>query len=130
MEDIELFDCPQCQGVGMMEEEAGWCVYVACIDCGCHTVEVPYNSEEEKLEAYRQNEKANRCEYVHWDLLRWHTDWVKLCGELLCCACVGNAEGADAAFAKIPVVMRELVHLRPDIYDHELCCTAVNQWRR
>ncbi len=85
---------------------------------------------EEKLEAYRQSEKAGRCEYVHWDLLRWHTDWVKLCGELLCCACVGDAEGADAAFAKIPVAMRELVHLRPDIYDHELCCTAVNQWRR
>ena len=82
------------------------------------------------LEAYRQSGKMNRCEYVHWDLLRWHTDWVKLCGELLCCACVGDAEGADAAFAKSPVAMRELVHLRPDIYDHELCCTAVNQWRR
>ena len=53
MEDIELFDCPQCQGVGMMEEEQGWCVYVSCIDCGCHTVEVPYNSEEEKQEAYK-----------------------------------------------------------------------------
>ena len=72
----------------------------------------------------------SRCEYVHWDLLRWHTDWVKLRGALLCCACVGDTAGADAAFAKIPEAMRELVHLRPDIYDHELCCTAVNQWRR
>ena len=85
---------------------------------------------EAKLEAYRADTSVGRCEYVHWDLLRWHTDWVKLCGALLCCACVGDTEGADAAFAKIPAAMQNLVHLRPDIYDHELCCTAVNQWRR
>ena len=36
-----------------MEEESGWCVYVSCIDCGCHTVEVPFNSEEEKAEAIK-----------------------------------------------------------------------------
>lgn len=52
--DIELFECPICQGTGLLEEEQGWCVYVSCLDCGAHTAEVPYNSEEEKLQAARQ----------------------------------------------------------------------------
>lgn len=49
--DIELFDCPLCRGAGLMEEENGWCVYVTCMDCGCHTAEVPYTTPEERIEA-------------------------------------------------------------------------------
>ncbi len=45
---IDLVECPRCQGVGLLEEEAGWCMYVTCIDCGCHTAEIPFNSPEEK----------------------------------------------------------------------------------
>ncbi len=48
--DIELFDCPMCQGPGVLEDENGW-VYVMCMDCGCHTAEVSYDAPEEKLEA-------------------------------------------------------------------------------
>ncbi|MCR5732451.1 MAG: Lar family restriction alleviation protein [Sphaerochaetaceae bacterium] len=50
-ESVELLDCPRCHGVGVVEEENGWCVYVSCLDCGCHTAEVGYNTPEERLEA-------------------------------------------------------------------------------
>ena len=47
-EDLELFDCPLCHGPGLLEEENGWCLYVQCLDCGCHTAALSYNSEEER----------------------------------------------------------------------------------
>ena len=52
--DIELFDCPLCHGAGLLEEENGWCIYATCLDCGCHTAEVPYKTEEERIEAARR----------------------------------------------------------------------------
>ena len=45
-EDLELLDCPICHGPGLIEEENGWCLYVQCLDCGCHTAALSYNSEE------------------------------------------------------------------------------------
>ena len=53
-EDIELFDCPLCQGPGLIQEENGWCLYVECLDCGCHTAELRYGNEEERQAAARQ----------------------------------------------------------------------------
>ena len=38
--EIDLQDCPRCHGPGILEEEAGWCVYVACLDCGSRTAEL------------------------------------------------------------------------------------------
>lgn len=32
--EIELEDCPVCRGVGAIEDEQNWCVYVMCMDCG------------------------------------------------------------------------------------------------
>ena len=49
--EIDLFDCPRCQGVGLLEEENGWCYYVMCMDCGCHTTEIEFKSDSERLEA-------------------------------------------------------------------------------
>ncbi len=49
--DIELQDCPMCQGPAILEDENGWYVYVMCMDCGCHTAEISYNTPEERLEA-------------------------------------------------------------------------------
>ena len=49
--DIELLDCPICHGAGLLEEENGWCLYVSCLDCGCHTAEVSFNTPEERLKA-------------------------------------------------------------------------------
>jgi len=48
---IELQCCPLCQGTGLIETENDWCVYVTCLDCGSHTIEVSYKNEEQKLEA-------------------------------------------------------------------------------
>ena len=52
--DIELFDCPLCHGAGLLEEENGWCIYATCLDCGCHTAEVPYKTEEDRIAAARK----------------------------------------------------------------------------
>lgn len=48
---IELEDCPVCRGTGLMQEENGWCVYVECLDCGCHSAELTYKNEEERMAA-------------------------------------------------------------------------------
>ena len=53
MESIELQDCPFCHGPGVLEEEGGWCLYVQCLDCGCHTAELSFRSEEERQEMAR-----------------------------------------------------------------------------
>ena len=52
--DIDLQDCPLCHGPGLIEEEEGWCLYVACLDCGCRTAELPFSSPEERLAAAKQ----------------------------------------------------------------------------
>lgn len=51
--DFELNDCPVCRGMGRLEEEAGWCVCIACEDCGSMTAEIPFKNEEEKDQAIR-----------------------------------------------------------------------------
>ena len=51
LDEIELFDCPMCHGTGVLEIENGWCLYVSCLDCGCHTAEMSFKNEEEKLQA-------------------------------------------------------------------------------
>ena len=49
---IELEDCPICrEGVGALEHEGGWCVYVECLQCGAHTAHFRYDSEAERAEA-------------------------------------------------------------------------------
>ena len=52
--EIELQDCPQCGGTGMIQEENGWCLYVECLDCGCHTAELPFNNEDERKAVAKQ----------------------------------------------------------------------------
>ena len=53
LHSIELLDCPLCQGPSLLEEENGWCLYVSCLDCGCHTAELSYSNEEERMAAAR-----------------------------------------------------------------------------
>ena len=39
---MDLADCPACrEGVGSLEHEGGWCVYVECLQCGAHTAHFP-----------------------------------------------------------------------------------------
>ncbi len=52
--EIELEACPACRGAGVMQDEQGWCVYAACLDCGSQTAHVSYDSPQERLTAARQ----------------------------------------------------------------------------
>lgn len=76
--EIELEDCPICRGIGTMEDEAGWCVYVSCLDCGAQTAHVSYNTPEE-----RHGRSAASCtplehrqghSYRRWRLNRQRTE--------------------------------------------------------
>lgn len=51
LNDINLQDCPICGGAACLEEEQGWCFYVSCLDCGCHSVEVAYRKPEDRADA-------------------------------------------------------------------------------
>ena len=51
---IELLACSNCGGVGSIEDEGGWCVYIQCLDCGAHTAELPYKDEAQRQEAARR----------------------------------------------------------------------------
>lgn len=50
-DEIDLEDCPCCGGVGSMEEEGGWCLYIQCLDCGARTAELSYKNEAERRDA-------------------------------------------------------------------------------
>lgn len=52
--EVDLEDCPFCGGPGVLEEENGWCWYVACADCGSQTAAIEYKSDEESPEAARK----------------------------------------------------------------------------
>ena len=54
LKDIEVLDCPLCDGTGILEEESGWCMYVACCDCGCRTAEVAFKTDAEREQAAKQ----------------------------------------------------------------------------
>ena len=45
LEKLDMQDCPVCHGPGIGQEEGGWCVYVECLDCGCHTSEIAYDKD-------------------------------------------------------------------------------------
>ncbi len=51
LENIYLEDCPCCGGVGSIEEEGGWCVYIQCLDCGAHTSAISYDGQTTLYEA-------------------------------------------------------------------------------
>ncbi len=49
--EIFLEDCPNCRGVGCIQHEGGWCVYVECLDCGAQTAYAEYTDEASKEDA-------------------------------------------------------------------------------
>ena len=51
--ELELQDCPHCGGPGLLEEEADWCWYVMCLDCGAQTAQIEFKTPEERGEAAR-----------------------------------------------------------------------------
>lgn len=55
-EMLELGPCPNCGGVGYLEDEGSDGVYVTCNDCGAQTVVLPYKTPEDKLQAAKRVE--------------------------------------------------------------------------
>ncbi len=55
LDNIELYDCPLCNGPALLEEEDGWCLHVICLDCGCSTVNTGFRNEEERLKAAQRS---------------------------------------------------------------------------
>ena len=53
-EKLDMQDCPVCHGPGIGQEDGGWCVYVECLDCGCHTSEIAYDKDMTLEEAAAQ----------------------------------------------------------------------------
>ena len=53
-EELRLEDCPFCGGVGLLEEENGWCWSVMCMDCGAQTAAMEFRSPEERKEAAKK----------------------------------------------------------------------------
>lgn len=51
---VEVNDCPVCDGPGLLEETSGNAYNVSCLDCGSHTVNVSYKSEDDKLLAAKR----------------------------------------------------------------------------
>ena len=60
-EQIDLNDCGICGGVGCLEEEAIGGYYVACMDCGSHSVLVRFNNDEERLLAAKTTAELWNC---------------------------------------------------------------------
>lgn len=51
----ELEACPVChEDCAYVDTEGGWCVYVACANCGTQTAPVPYKNEEERALAEKE----------------------------------------------------------------------------
>ena len=48
-EMLEISDCPLCEGGALLEEECGCSYYVICLECGCHTVNIDFRSEHDRL---------------------------------------------------------------------------------
>ncbi len=54
LDTIELNDCPLCLGAGLLEDDGENCVSAYCLDCGCHTVFIPFKNAEEREAAARR----------------------------------------------------------------------------
>ena len=48
---VEVHECPVCGGAGLLEEECGSSYYVMCTECGAHSVNIDFKTEEERLSA-------------------------------------------------------------------------------
>ena len=59
-----------------------------------------------------------RTQYVAWEVLKWHTDYVKLCCEGLEHISTDDKEPARRAFVKLVRKLSPLGIVRPEVYDH------------
>ncbi|MDD7280538.1 Lar family restriction alleviation protein [Floccifex sp.] len=50
IDDLVIYDCPLCEGASLLEEE-GNSYYVTCMECGCHSVNVNFKTDEDRYKA-------------------------------------------------------------------------------
>ena len=50
-EMLEISDCPLCVRAAHYWKKNGCSYYVMCLECGCHTVNIDFRSEQERLDA-------------------------------------------------------------------------------
>ena len=48
---VEVPDCPGCGGAGLLEHDSARHCYVMCAECGAHSVNIDFKTEEERLTA-------------------------------------------------------------------------------
>ena len=48
---LEVHDCPVRGGAGLLAEACGSADYVMCAECGAHSVNIDFKSEDERLTA-------------------------------------------------------------------------------
>ena len=65
-----------------------------------------------------QIEKDVRCQYVHWDLMRWQIKFAKIYAEGAIHLAKGESDEASKSYVKICNELALLVHLRPTVFDH------------
>ncbi len=53
-EQVELNDCPICNGAGLLEEEIGTGYYAICMDCGSRTVTIDFRNPDGRLDAAKR----------------------------------------------------------------------------
>ena len=53
--DLDLQECPICGGPALLEDENGWGCYIACLDCGAHTVHIADRPDSVRSAAYLWN---------------------------------------------------------------------------
>lgn len=83
---------------------------------------------EDFLPVIEQHLKSDvRCQYVSWELLKWHTNYVKFYSKALAALCTGDLDGASQNFYLLIKEMAPLENLRPTVYDHELAMTTLRR---
>ena len=56
IEQLEINDCPLCDGGALLEEECGCGYYVMCLECGCHSVTIDCSKKNDHALEYRQSD--------------------------------------------------------------------------
>jgi hypothetical protein len=62
--------------------------------------------------------KDVRCQYVHWDLMRWQTKYAKIYATGMIHLANGNADEASKCYVRVCNELALLGHLRPTAFDH------------
>ena len=68
-----------------------------------------------------------RCQYVSWEVLKWHTKYAKYYAKALACLCTGDLDGSSKNFYTLIKELAPLENLRPTVYDHELAMSTLRR---